>query len=385
VALKILFVVPPWTGHVNPTVSVARRLAANGHEVAWAGHTSWIGRLLPEGARVFDLGDVPWSALALERSRTMRHLESLRFLWESLLVPLARQMVAPVTRVIDAWAPDLVVVDQQAIGGALAVRRLGRRWASFCTTSASVIDTLAILPKVKAWVGEQLGALEDEAGLARIESPDLSPESVIVFSTDALVGATDAFPSHYHFVGPSIADRPDATPFPWERLDPARKKIYVSLGTVSLDRERRFYDLVAEAAIGAPWQLVMVAPPGWSGGPPDAIVQPRVPQLALLRHVHAVVSHGGHNTVCETLARGLPLVVTPIRDDQPVIADQVTKAGAGVRLHFGRLTPRSIREAIDRVLTEPSYTAAAERVRDSFARAGGDARAAQLLEQLGTA
>ena len=41
--MKILFVVPPWTGHVNPTVSVARRLAANGHEVAWAGHAGGNG------------------------------------------------------------------------------------------------------------------------------------------------------------------------------------------------------------------------------------------------------------------------------------------------------------------------------------------------------
>ncbi len=35
---RILFVVPPLTGHVNPTVSVGRALAARGHQVAWAAH-----------------------------------------------------------------------------------------------------------------------------------------------------------------------------------------------------------------------------------------------------------------------------------------------------------------------------------------------------------
>jgi UDP:flavonoid glycosyltransferase YjiC (YdhE family) len=48
----------------------------------------------------------------------------------------------------------------------------------------------------------------------------------------------------------------------------------------------------------------------------------------------AVVCHGGHNTVCEAVAHGVPLVVTPIRDDQPIIARQVADAGAGIRLHF---------------------------------------------------
>ena len=32
-----MFVVPPFTGHVNPTVPVAKVLAQRGHEVAWTG------------------------------------------------------------------------------------------------------------------------------------------------------------------------------------------------------------------------------------------------------------------------------------------------------------------------------------------------------------
>ena len=35
---RFLFVVPPLTGHVNPTASVGGELLARGHEVAWVGH-----------------------------------------------------------------------------------------------------------------------------------------------------------------------------------------------------------------------------------------------------------------------------------------------------------------------------------------------------------
>ena len=37
---RFLFVVPPLTGHINPTVAVGAELTARGHEVAWAGQTA---------------------------------------------------------------------------------------------------------------------------------------------------------------------------------------------------------------------------------------------------------------------------------------------------------------------------------------------------------
>ncbi|ETZ20495.1 hypothetical protein N824_05800 [Pedobacter sp. V48] len=34
---KFLFVVPPFFGHISPTLSVGASLIANGHEVKWFG------------------------------------------------------------------------------------------------------------------------------------------------------------------------------------------------------------------------------------------------------------------------------------------------------------------------------------------------------------
>lgn len=36
---KFLFVVPPFFGHINPSLSIGRTLLEKGHEVAWAGLT----------------------------------------------------------------------------------------------------------------------------------------------------------------------------------------------------------------------------------------------------------------------------------------------------------------------------------------------------------
>jgi MGT family glycosyltransferase len=381
---RILFVVPPLVGHTNPTVSVAGALAALGHEVAWAAHPDKVASLLPAGARILSLGDDCDEAVfapILERSRRVRGLEGLQFLWQDFLVPLARAMRPAVEAAIAEARPDLVVVDQQAIGGALAARRLGLRWATLATTSADLTDPLAALPKVKAWVLGQLAALQEEAGLPVVERPDLSPHLVLVLSTEALIGDVSAFPSSARLVGPAFRDRPDATAFPWDALE-KRPRVLVSLGTVNADRGEGFYRTVCAALGDAPFQVILVAPDGMVGAtPPGFLIRPRVPQLALLPHVQAVVSHGGHNTVCETLAHGIPLVVTPIKDDQPVIAEQVVRAGCGLRLRFGRLDPASLRAAVDRVLREPSFRENAARVQASFAAAGGARAAAQLIHE----
>ena len=382
---KILFVVPPLTGHVNPTVSVARVLMARGHRVAWAAHGRYVGHLLPEGAEIVSLDDArfddAWRGVR-ERSKAVRGFESLQFLWQEVLVPLAQRMLPSVREAIARFQPDVLAVDQQAIAGSLAARSVGVAYATLSTTSASVVDPFEGLPKVKQWVNERLAGLEREAGLTPMAAPDLSPHLAIVFSTEALIGTEHAWPAHYRFVGPSIQDRPDATPFPWEALT-ASPRVFVSLGTVSTEVGVRFYANVVEGLRDIGAQVVLAAPPSLVPDPPPTfLVRERVPQLALLPKMDAVVCHAGHNTVCESLANGLPLVVAPIRDDQPVVAHQVVQAGAGVRVRYGRMSAKSLRDAVTSVLHEASYRCAAERVRASFRAAGGARAAADALEAL---
>jgi UDP:flavonoid glycosyltransferase YjiC (YdhE family) len=51
-------------------------------------------------------------------------------------------------------------------------------------------------------------------------------------------------------------------------------------------------------------------------------------------------------------------------------------------VRFGRVRPADLRAALLAVLDVPSYRAAARRVRESFAAAGGAAAAADHLEKL---
>lgn len=381
---RFLFVVPPLTGHVNPAAAVAAELSARGHRVAWAGRERTLRELVGADAEIHDAGDPELDAvLAASRRRWLglRGAGALKFLWEEFLVPLADASRPGVETACDVVQPDVVVADQQAIGGALVALRRGLTWATSATTSGELAGAYAAMPKVEDWIRDRMAEL---CRTARVPETDLrfSGELVLAFTTEALAGAGRNHPGHYAFVGPALGRRPDGTDFPWARLLPGRKRVLVSLGTVNGEAGARFYRTVIDAA-GDDVQLIVAAPPGLlPDPPPHVLVQPYLPQLQLLPHVDAVVCHAGHNTVCEALAHGLPLVVAPIRDDQPVVAGQVVAAGAGVRVRFARSGVDELRTALHAVLTGSGYRTAARRVQESFTRAGGAPAAADRLEKL---
>ena len=63
--------------------------------------------------------------------------------------------------------------------------------------------------------------------------------------------------------------------------------------------------------------------------PPDWLVRPYLPQVALLQRTAVLVTHGGNNSVTEALTAGVPMVVLPFSTDQFAGAAAIEAAGLG--------------------------------------------------------
>lgn len=379
---RFLFVVPPLVGHVNPTVGIAAELTARGHTVAWAGPEMVVRGLTGPESTVYDCA-MPVGGL--QRTAELKGPAALQFLWEEFLVPLAEEMAPGVRAAIEEFAPDVVVSDQQTVAGGLIADSLGLPWVTSATTSAELIDPLSGLPKVAAWLDGLLEGLRGRIGASGgTADPKMSPHGVLAFTTRELLGEVELRPAVW-LLGPSIATRPATSDFPWDWFDSALPTVLVTLGTANIDAGAGFLRAVGEALRGMAGRVraVVLDPGGTLGDLGDhVLIRGHVPQLRLLERVDAVVCHAGHNTVCESLWHGVPLVVAPIRDDQPIVAGQVVDAGAGVRLRFGRATAAHVTKAIEAVLGDSSYRTAAEGVGRSFREAGGAPAAADQLEGL---
>jgi MGT family glycosyltransferase len=383
---RVLLTVPPLTGHLNPALAVASALIRSGHEVAWAVHRNIIGDKLPVDARVYSLDDPSTTdvhPVGIESAQA-RGLESVRLFFEDYTLPMARLALPLIEKAIVDFKPDVMAVDHQMPAGALVARRFGLPWASLVTTSASILRMSAT---VDEWVAEQYRRLQESylpASLI-VERPDFSPYKAIVFSIEELLGSEyPRVDAPYEFVGPSQGEGRRQISFPWDWLQKGRQCILVTLGTVSRDRDTRFFEVIMEALSHLSHiQAVIVAPESLaSKASSNVLVRSYVPQLQLLEKVNGVICHAGHNTVCEALTKGLPLIVSPIRDDQPVIAQQVIAAGAGLFMRHGKVTVPSARSAIEALLSTPSLAANANRLGQALLRAPGSDRAAAILAGL---
>jgi UDP:flavonoid glycosyltransferase YjiC (YdhE family) len=162
-------------------------------------------------------------------------------------------------------------------------------------------------------------------------------------------------------VGIVPAARPTGIPFPWDRLDPGRKLLFCSLGTLlylPLSRQRAMFQAMVDAADARPdWQLVIatgpyVDPDELRVRAPTAIVLRHVPQTEVLRHARLMVTHGGANSVRECAYFGVPMVVFPIAFDQPGCAARVVYHGLGLRGDVRRATAADVGRLIDAVAAD---------------------------------
>lgn len=381
---RFLFVIPPIPGHTVGPTAVAQALKKCGHPVAWVSHEWRHSRLLASDAQVYG---APTPFDAVEEATRLAELESARgpeaykVLTERLLVPIAREMVPAVEDAIEAFQPDVVVVEQHAWAGWLAARIHEVPWA---TVSGSFGDrrlALRDVPKAVQWTDQWMAKLQEEWDLEVVPEAENSPQLSMFFTSSAFLGDKVAFPPNYKFVGPAIGRPEDATEFPWSALT-SRPRVLVTLGSINPSRGGRFYDAVGRALGDLPIQVVVVSPERFGPFPENFIARSWIPQLKVMEEVDAIISHGGPNTVNEALWYGLPQVAAPIKDDQPYTAHCLVNAGAGLRVSFPRPRPEAIREAVERILEESSFRRTAERLRASFPPAGGGTRAAELLVQM---
>ena len=226
---RFLFVVPPLAGHVNPTVSVGRELAAPGPRRGLdRPPRAWSPDLLGADAAFLPVADAVPPDVVRGRRRAVRGPAGPG----GAAVPLAgRADAAGATRCRPAStprstrsAPDALVVDQQALAGAAVAERAGHPVGDV----GHHVGRAGRPPGHDA-EGRRVGAGADRrpprSRRARppttppASTPGSRPHLLLAFTTRRAGrrprGARRRPPSS----GPSITRRPDRTPFPWEWLD----------------------------------------------------------------------------------------------------------------------------------------------------------------------
>jgi UDP:flavonoid glycosyltransferase YjiC (YdhE family) len=127
--------------------------------------------------------------------------------------------------------------------------------------------------------------------------------------------------------------------------------VYVSLGSLGsadVDLMNRLVAVLAETphryvvSKGPQHELIELAP--------NMTGAEFLPQPAVLPHVDLVITHGGNNTVTESIHFGKPMIVLPLFWDQYDNAQRVEEIGFGLRLPTYEFEPGELHDAIDTLL-----------------------------------
>lgn len=178
---------------------------------------------------------------------------------------------------------------------------------------------------------------------------------------------------------PQSADRPVAQSA--ARRD--RSLVYLSLGSLGGADVELMRRLVAELAEAEASFIVSKGPRGEEIELADNMWgADMVPQTEVLPLVDLVISHGGNNTVTESMHAGRPLLVLPLFWDQHDNAQRVEEAGYGRRLDPYRFAPGSLRRALDELLADASRARRAAQAGAAIRAREGLSRAADSLQEL---
>lgn len=392
----------PATGHINPLLAMAGGLKKRGHRVVFAVPRARKLKLAWSDYQVIDLA-MAWSAAGMV---------VLPFTSGVLETSLAAQLffsgVQHYTRalgqVLDEVRPDVVVTDFAFPGAGLAAELrgiphsivwsaglpfvgpgvpppgtglpIGENWGGkgVCLRALSYCSGALLLARL-AWARWRLG-LPSRRVVELVTCSCLT----LVLTAEACEVPRTQVPDCAFFVGPCLRPPGNQT----FALDPDRPKIYVSLGTVFNNRPKVFRKILDAFRDGSV-QLIVSAGAAFSRlGPVPAhvLLHQSLDQMALLPQVDAVISHGGNNTVNETLAAGKPLLVLPVGGEQGDNASRVVHLGAGLRAHLTHSTSAEIRQKTLSLLHEPGFRERARQISTALARTDGVGTSVRLLEQL---
>jgi len=110
-------------------------------------------------------------------------------------------------------------------------------------------------------------------------------------------------------------------------------------------------------------------------------IKASVPQLEVLQNTDVFITHGGMNSVSESIYFEVPMVLMPQHSEQNLVARRARETGVGLRPDS--VKPKDIRIAVERVLeNKEQYKKNLRMIADSFRTAGGPEKAADKIEEV---
>jgi MGT family glycosyltransferase len=425
--LTIMFFPESAYGPTNQCIGLAAMLRDRGHTIVFAAESSWAGKLerfgfveelvdlaAPvEGAGEEDAGKF-WTDFIAEtspefRKPTVEQLASFIQPTYQALIDGARYCEPRLREIIANHHPNVIVEDNVVLFPALVTS--GAPFVRIVSCSPlevrgpGVPPPFSGLPSADPSSWDAYRAEFDRTHRAmwadfdawvRAQGADALPELEFMPRANAA----------NLYVYPAEADYLDARPLDgsWTRMDSSVREtdedytlpaevvdrpddsalIYLSLGSLGgadVELMQRLVDV-----LGSSRHRFVVS----KGPQADRITLPNnmvgaqmVPQTKVIPQMDLVISHGGNNTVTETLHFGKPLIVLPLFWDQYENAQRIDELGFGARLDTYAFADTELTDAVERLLADTELRTRLVEIGTAIRARDGLRVGADVIERVG--
>lgn len=379
---KILIISAPFSGHTNPTLPLAAELVRRGHDVGVINAPKWKNKIENIGAEFIPYLEYPenlsqfkelkrfFSAAYNTALSLQKHYDLL--IYDSFFYPgkaLADKLKIPCIRQIfqQAW-------NYKAIEKSRKCDRL-RKLSNKAFITYKILDKFVLNKKTKCSMGIQ------GKNLISADLEDIA-ELNIVYVSEVFQPYRNTFDEKFIFTIPGIENtRKSNIHIPYDKMK--LPIIYISLG--SMISSKIFLKQCIKAFENKNITVILscgkMEPKKLGKLPSNIYAYSFVPQLEVLQHADLFFTHGGMNSINEAMFYGVPMLVKPIINDQPVNAFYVEELKIGKEFK-GFSTVKNIYEQSMEILNDSAIRMNAEKIKNIVHNDIGVSGVADKIEKI---
>jgi MGT family glycosyltransferase len=409
-------------GPTNNCVGIGDVLRRRGWRVVFIIEQSFEGKLAEFGfeERSMRLGPPPeqeedpgqfWKDFIREtapvfRRPTIEQLEGFIGPTFEALIEGARYVDERLAEIVDEVEPDVIVEDNVVSFPALLAS--GRPWVRIVSCHPGEVKDPDLPPPFSGYAAADRSGWDDyRAEYRRVLGPlhegfdafcrergaPPLPDLEMIHTSEQL--NLWLYPREVDYVRASPLDRSwrnlessvRTTDPAWQPLEslksldpPAQPLVYLSLGSLGSGDVELMRGLIDSLA-GAPYRVIVSMGPqhGELELAPNMIGEEFLPQTSILPAVDLVITHGGNNTVTESLHFGKPMVLLPLFWDQYDNAQRIDETGFGRRLDTYAHEPGELLAAVEGLLGDRHLRNRLAQVSARLQSAPGSEKAADLI------
>ena len=390
--MHIAFVSLGAFGHINPTLALVTELVKQGVRVTYFTTEAFRNIIEPTGAKFVA---VPSWMAENDKHNDGEKKEDDGGVAAAVPFLFLNEAGAYIDTILDTLhddKPDAIVHDFAGIAGTIAADNLNVPNVMLYTSypsndsysvAAGFESCPADHPLRKAPAGIAAGYAEKYGCRVMTvkEIFDGHGDFNLVMMQKKLVPNYESFDDSFVFTGVQIGKR---TAFgSWKAPDNGKPLLYSSLGTAFNNWPEYYpilFDAVRDLDINVFAALGSIDPASLKDIPANVEVGQMVPQLDILSQASVFITHAGMGGTGEAIYYGVPMIAIPQMEEQAITARQIEKLGLGVAfLDKSAITSEALKTAIQKLLTEPSYKAAAEQFSADMKTLGGAKASAEAL------